>query len=125
MTTWWLYPNCGTCKKALKFIKEKNIQHQVANIVETPPTKQELQRMLQYVGGNIRRLFNVSGELYRSMNIKDRLPTMTEKEALGLLANNGKLIKRPFILGSHSGVVGFDEPTLSAFLEKEMQAEKL
>ncbi|MEQ1840557.1 MAG: ArsC/Spx/MgsR family protein, partial [Verrucomicrobiales bacterium] len=71
------------------------------------PTQAELGRMLKACGGDLRRLFNTSGLDYRSMGIKDRLPTMSEAEALALLAGNGNLIKRPFLTDGERGLVGF------------------
>lgn len=103
------YKKCSTCVKALKFLGQKNIRASIVDITETPPSKTELKLMLAQYNGDIRKLFNTSGLLYRSMNIKDKLPDMTESEAIELLSKNGKLIKRPFALFGKKGVVGFKQ----------------
>lgn len=103
------YKNCGTCRNALKFLDAKKIPYQKIAIRETPPTKVELKKMLGYLNGELKKLFNTSGLDYKSLNIKDKLPKMTEEQALGLLASNGNLIKRPFVLSDKFGCVGFKE----------------
>lgn len=106
------YAGCSTCKKALKFLEANKVKFQKIPIVEQPPTKVELKAMLQFLkaaGGDLKKLFNTSGLLYKEMKISEKFPTMTEADALDLLAKNGKLIKRPFVLGKDFGVVGFKE----------------
>ena len=103
------YAGCGTCRKALKWLDARKAAYAVVPIRETPPTKPELARMLAVYGGQIRRLFNTSGLDYKALNMKDKLPTLSEDAALGLLAKNGNLVKRPFVLSATSGLVGFDE----------------
>jgi arsenate reductase-like glutaredoxin family protein len=76
--------------------------------VETPPTKAELKKRLALQGGNLKKLFNTSGEVYGGMKIGEKLPSMSESEALELLASNGTRIKRPFALAD-KGLVGFNE----------------
>lgn len=102
------YAPCSTCKKALKFLDTHKIKYENLPIVETPPSLTELKKMLIFVG-NIRKLFNTSGLVYREMNLSEKLPNMTETEALKLLASHGKLIKRPFALSKNHGFVGFSE----------------
>jgi arsenate reductase len=101
------YQGCSTCRSALKFLAERKIAHEVVPIREQPPTVPELRRMLCHIGGEVRRLFNSSGLEYQAMNLKERLPKLSEDEALALLAANGKLVKRPFALGAEIGLVGF------------------
>ena len=101
------YKNCDTCRKALKFLAERKVAHEVIAIREQPPTVDELRAMLGHVGGDLRRLFNASGRDYQAMNLKDRLAPMPADEALALLAGNGNLVKRPFVLAAKAGVVGF------------------
>jgi len=101
------YKGCDGCRKALKWLGEKGIEFENRAIRETPPSRAELKRMLKHYDGNLRRLFNVSGQDYRSLNLKERLPTMSEDEAFDLLSGNGNLVKRPFALGENSGAVGF------------------
>lgn len=111
------YPNCSTCRKAITYLKDNNIEAQLINIVEQPPTKAELKAMLASYGGDIRKLFNTSGLQYRELNMKDKLPTMTANEAIALLAHNGKLIKRPFLISADKrGIVGFKETAWGEFL---------
>ena len=101
------YANCDTCRKALKFLAERKIAHEVVPIREQPPTVGELRAMLGHVGGDLRRLFNTSGRDYKELNMKERLPKLSTEEALALLAGNGNLVKRPFALTASAGVVGF------------------
>jgi arsenate reductase len=103
------YSKCSTCRKALKFLDNSNVAYEKVPIVETPPTKAELKKMLALQGGNLKKLFNTSGEVYRAMKIGEKLASMSESEALDLLASNGKLIKRPFALAGDKGLVGFNE----------------
>ena len=103
------YKNCGTCKKALNFLDAKKIDYQKIAIRETPPSKGELKKMLGYLNGDIKKLFNVSGLDYKSLNIKDKLPNLTQDQVLELLSSNGNLVKRPFVLSDKVGVVGFKE----------------
>ena len=103
----YAYKGCDTCRKALKFLAERKVPHEVIAIPEQPPTVAELRQMLAHVGGDLRRLFNTSGGDYKAMNLKDRLPSLSEEDALALLAKHGNLVKRPFALGSATGVVGF------------------
>ncbi len=106
----YAYQGCDTCRKALKFLAERKVAHEVIPIREQPPTVAELRRMLGYVGGDLRRLFNTSGGDYRAMNLKDTLPKLSVDEALALLSTHGNLVKRPFAIGEQSGVVGFRLP---------------
>jgi len=103
------YKNCDTCRKALKFLDAHHITYHKIPIREQPPTKSELKKMLGYLDGEIKKLFNTSGQDYKAMNMKDRLPKLTLDEALDLLASNGNLVKRPFVLGEKWGYVGFKE----------------
>jgi arsenate reductase len=107
------YKNCSTCQKALKFLDQKKIKYEALPIVDQPPTVNELKKMLGYLkvdGGSFKNLFNTSGVLYREMKIADQLKAgMSEAEAIALLAKNGKLIKRPFVLSKDAGAVGFKE----------------
>ena len=110
------YKNCGTCKKALKFLDSEEVSYKKIPIRETPPSKAELKKMLNYMDGELKKLFNTSGQDYRAMNMKEKLPKLTETQALELLAKNGNLVKRPFILGKDWGVVGFNADSLAEYL---------
>jgi arsenate reductase len=103
------YAKCSTCRKALSFLDNHKIPYDKVPIVDTPPTKTELIKMLAIQGGNIKKLFNTSGELYREMKIGAKINSMSESDAIELLASNGKLIRRPFVLWADDGLVGFKE----------------
>jgi arsenate reductase len=102
------YSKCSTCRKALKFLDAAGLPYEKKPIVDTPPSRAELVTMLERVG-DLRRLFNTSGELYRELKLSEKLEKMTQSQALDLLAKHGKLIKRPFVLAGGDGLVGFDE----------------
>ena len=107
----YAYSGCSTCKNALKWLKGRGIECEEVAIRETPPSVGELRGMLAAQGGELRKLFNVSGMDYRSLGLKDTLPGMSVEEALGLLAGNGNLVKRPFAIdaGKKVFLVGFKE----------------
>ena len=102
------YEKCDTCRRAVKWLAAQGVTPQIIPIRESPPTVPELRAMLGHVG-DLRRLFNTSGKDYKAMNMKDRLPGLTEDEALALLSKNGNLVKRPFALAAGTGAVGFKE----------------
>lgn len=112
----YTYKNCGTCKKALRFLAEHSVNYTEKPIRETPPSKAELKRMLPLVGGDVRKLFNTSGMDYRQLGLSKKLPDMSTAEAIELLASNGNLIKRPFALSGDRGMVGFHEDRWKAFI---------
>jgi arsenate reductase len=105
----YAYKNCDACRKALRWLTENGVAHEVVPIRETPPRPAELAAALEVLGGDLRRLFNVSGGDYRALNLKDRLPDMTAAEALALLAANGNLVKRPLLVGDGIALAGFRE----------------
>lgn len=105
----YTYKNCGTCRKAVKYLKSKGLEIEAIPIRDQPPGKAELKKMLKIYAGEIRKLFNTSGLDYRAMDMKTRLPLMNDDEAIDLLSENGNLIKRPFLLTDSSGAVGFRE----------------
>lgn len=101
------YKGCDSCRKALKWLRDRDVEFLNLAIRETPPSKEELKAMLDRYEGSLKKLFNVSGQDYRSLGLKDKLSNMTEEEALGLLSSNGNLIKRPFVIGEKVAEVGF------------------
>ena len=103
------YAHCSTCKKALKFLQAHSIDFSPVPIREKPPTKSELKDMLKAYDGDLRKLFNTSGMDYRELDMKNRLPSMSEKEAIELLATRGNLVKRPFAISKSVHLVGFKE----------------
>lgn len=114
----YAYKNCGTCQKASKWLHARGIAFKEIPIRETPPTVAELKKMLKAMDGDIRKLFNTSGTDYKALNMKEKLPAMSEAEALELLASNGNLVKRPFVLGDGVATVGFKEETWAELLDK-------
>lgn len=105
----YLHPKCSTCKNALQFLEKKGIKFVVKNIIETPPSINELKQMLKFYDGNVRKLFNTSGQLYREMGVANALNDMSHDQALELLSKNGMLIKRPFLIDKKLGLIGFNE----------------
>ena len=109
------YAGCSTCRNALKYLDARKKKYERVPIVEQPPTVSELRTMLGYLkasGKTFKNLFNTSGEQYRALKIGDRIKAgMTEQEAIALLAKNGKLIKRPFMLTDKGGATGFKAET--------------
>lgn len=101
------YPKCTTCQKAKKWLEDNNIEFTDRHIKDQNPTFDELKQWHQMSGLPLKRFFNTSGMLYKSMNLKDRLPSMTEDEQLKLLASDGMLVKRPILVGDGFVLVGF------------------
>lgn len=119
--TVYTYANCDTCRRAVKWLRAQGIAFVEKPIRETPPTPGELRTMLARLGGAsaLRKLFNTSGVDYRAQKLGEKLPSLSEAEAVALLAGNGNLVKRPFALGAGAtgvGLVGFDEKTWAAAL---------
>lgn len=110
------YEKCDACRRALKFLQRHGVDYTAVPIREHPPSRAELKRMLDVYRKDVRRLFNTSGRDYRERNLKERLPAMSEEEALRLLSENGNLIKRPFVLSGQTGRVGFKEEEWKVFL---------
>ncbi len=113
----YTYDKCSTCRKAVGWLRERDIVFDERPIRETPPTEEELRVVLSAYDGNIRRLFNTSGQEYRRLGLKERLPEMEEAEALRLLAANGSLVRRPFLLAGGKGSAGFKEEEWRALVE--------
>ena len=103
------YPPCSTCQKAKKWLDEKGITYTDRHIKENNPTYEELKEWYQRSGLPLKKFFNTSGLLYKSLNLKDKLPTMTEEEQLRLLATDGMLVKRPVVVTEHMILTGFKE----------------
>ena len=107
------YVNCDTCRKAKKYLETHGIKHELIPIREQPPIESELLTMLECYDGKLRKLFNASGQDYKSLNMKDRVPDMSDSEAIDLLSRNGNLVKRPFAIRGKTGAVGFSEAAWS------------
>ena len=112
----YAYQGCDSCRKALKWLAERGIPHEVVPVRESPPGIDELRQVLAASGGDIRKLFNVAGGDYREMGMKDRLPTMSEDEALALLSRHGNLVKRPLVVGARLKTAGFKPDEWAAAL---------
>ena len=110
------YPKCTTCHKARKWLDANSIAYEERHIAEQNPTADELRVWLERSNLPLRRFFNTSGLLYRSMNLKEKLPDMTEEEMLALLATDGMLVKRPLLIGDGFVLVGFKESDWEARL---------
>ena len=103
------YPRCTTCKKAEKWLFNCGIAVTVRDIKENNPTEQELRLWHEKSGLPLKRFFNASGQKYRELELKDKLPTMSEDEQYSLLATDGMLVKRPLLVSDDFVLVGFKE----------------
>lgn len=103
------YPKCTTCQKARKYLMEKGLEFEERDIKADNPTKEELTAWYQKSGLPLKRFFNTSGMLYKEMQLKDKLPDMSEEEQLSLLATDGMLVKRPIVITDDQVLVGFKE----------------
>lgn len=103
------YPKCTTCKKALAWLEAKGIQTEVRDIKLQRPTEEELRQWHQLSGLPLKRFFNTSGLQYKALELKDKLPGMSEDEQFALLASDGMLVKRPILVGDGFVLVGFRE----------------
>ena len=113
------YPKCSTCQKAKKWLDERHIPYVLRDIKPDNPTAQELALWQAKSGLPLRKFFNTSGLLYKSLELKDKLPTMTLEEMLSLLATDGMLVKRPLLVGEDFVLLGFKEADWSAKLEAD------
>lgn len=111
------YPKCTTCKKAKKWLVEHNIEFEDRHIVENNPTVEELKEWHAKSGLPLKRFFNTSGNKYKELQLKDKLPSMTEEEQFALLATDGMLVKRPIVIGDNHVLVGFNEEQWKALVD--------
>ncbi len=103
------YPKCSTCQKAKRWLEENQISFEERHIVEQVPTKEELEKWIKQSGLEMKKIFNTSGLKYKELNLKEKLPNMSEKDKIELLASNGMLIKRPLLINDKVVLVGFKE----------------
>ena len=103
------YPPCSTCKKAKAWLDANGVTYTARHIKEENPTYEELKDWYQRSGLPLKKFFNTSGLLYKSLELKDKIPAMTESEMLSLLATDGMLVKRPILVGEDFVLVGFKE----------------
>ena len=104
-----VYRKCSTCQKALKWLDAHGISFEERAIVEEHPTYEELKEWYEKSGMPLKKFFNTSGNLYKQMNLKDKLKDMSEEEQLKLLATDGMLVKRPLVVGTDFVLTGFRE----------------
>ena len=109
MLTFLCYPKCTTCQKARKWLDDKGVEYAFRDIKLKNPTAEELATWYKISELPLKKFFNTSGLLYKSMELKDKLPTMSEEEMLALLATDGMLVKRPLLVGEDFVLVGFKE----------------
>ena len=112
------YSKCTTCQKARKWLDEQQIEYTERPIKDQNPTAEELLSWQRISGLPLRKFFNTSGMLYRELNLKDRLPHMTEEEMLALLSSDGMLVKRPLLITDRAALPGFREESWAAALNK-------
>lgn len=112
------YPSCSTCRKAVKYLNENGVQYTSLHMVEETPNFEDLKEIFEKSGLPIKKLFNTSGLKYKELGLKDKISTMTEEEALKLLASDGMLIKRPILLNSNKVLVGFKEEDWDKVIKK-------
>ena len=112
------YPKCTTCQKAEKWLADKGAEYTTRHIKEENPTYDELKIWYEVSGLPLKKFFNTSGLLYKSMHLKDKLPSMSEDEQLKLLASDGMLVKRPLLVGEDFLLVGFKAEQWEAVIKK-------
>lgn len=103
------YPKCSTCQKARKWLEANHLEFTERHIVEENPSYEELKEWYAESGLPLKKFFNTSGMLYKEMQLKDKLPAMSEEEQLKLLVTNGMLVKRPLIVNGNMILTGFKE----------------
>lgn len=109
MSLFVCYPKCTTCKKAEKWLNEQGIAYEMRDIKQERPSREELVIWHQKSGLPLKRFFNTSGNLYKELKLKDRLPEMSQEEQFDLLATDGMLVKRPILVTEEQVLVGFKE----------------
>ena len=110
------YPRCTTCQKARKWLEEQGLEFEVRHIVEENPKAEELAEWISASGLPVKKFFNTSGLKYKELQLKDRLPEMTDEEKIALLATDGMLVKRPLLIDGSRVLVGFKEKEWEALL---------
>ena len=101
------YPKCSTCRKAKNWLEEHDIEFESRHIVEDNPTAQEIEEWWKKSDLPLKRFFNTSGQVYRKLGLKDKLPDMSEEEQFEILSTDGMLVKRPILVGDDFVLVGF------------------
>lgn len=114
MIEFYGYNKCSTCQKAKKYLDSKGIKYEDIDIISQPPSVKLLKNILTSKQYEIKDLFNTSGQLYREMNMKEKIGSMSEDELLELLSKNGKLVKRPLISNNKNYVLGFKQEKIDS-----------
>ncbi|MBO7175065.1 MAG: arsenate reductase family protein [Spirochaetaceae bacterium] len=109
MIDFFWYPRCGTCQKAKKWLEANNISYEAIDLKEVKPNRQQLEDWFKKSGLPLKKFFNTSGQVYKAMELKDKLPSMSQEEQLDLLASDGMLVKRPILISGDTVLVGFKE----------------
>lgn len=112
------YPKCSTCQKAKKWLIEHNVEFEDRHIVEDTPNEKELEKWIKQSNKEIKKFFNTSGLKYKELNLKEKLPNMTDKEKIKLLASDGMLIKRPLLILEDAILIGFKEKEWQEYFNK-------
>ena len=120
----YTYSKCDTCRRALRFLRERNVVFEEISIRDTPPSDGELKEMATAYRG-IRKLFNTSGSDYKALKLSEALPGMSERDVLELLSKNGNLVKRPFLIGESVRLVGFKLPEWEASVRRRKKDDNL
>ncbi|WP_062321951.1 MULTISPECIES: arsenate reductase family protein [Halolactibacillus] len=107
--TFYCYPKCGTCKKAKQWLEANGVAYDEHHIVEDTPSKAVMMGLIERSGLDIKKFFNTSGQKYRELNLKDKLPDMTHEEKVDVLVSDGMLMKRPLTYDDQHVTVGFKE----------------
>ncbi len=109
--SFYSYPNCGTCRKAKKWLEDNNKSFNEVHIVENPPSKNEMKSLYEKSGIPLKKFFNTSGKRYRELELKDKVNSASDEELLAILSSDGMLIKRPITTDGTKVTVGFKEET--------------
>ncbi|AIF44059.1 arsenate reductase family protein [Virgibacillus sp. SK37] len=111
--TFYWYPNCGTCKKAKQWLDDHSISYKPVHIVENPPSKEEMEELIDKSGLPAKKFFNTSGKKYRELNMKEKIKDATVPQMAEMLASDGMLIKRPIVTDGQKVTVGYKEETFN------------
>ncbi|MBB3113681.1 arsenate reductase [Paenibacillus phyllosphaerae] len=103
------YPKCGTCRSAIKWLQGKGHELTKHNVFETAPSEETIAELVRLSGLELKKFFNTSGEVYKEMNLKDKIGAMSDEEKIALLASNGRLLKRPVVTDGKKVTVGFKD----------------
>ncbi|MDR1732495.1 MAG: arsenate reductase family protein [Synergistaceae bacterium] len=113
------YPKCSTCQKARKWLESKGIDCELRDIKTNNPNAEEIRKWHALSGLPLKKFFNTSGNVYKNLNLRDRLPEMSESDQIRLLATDGLLVKRPLLIGDDFALVGFRESEWEARLKEK------